>query len=130
MSDQSNVEVMADRAVETVEALAGAFVTAVEVVAERVELATQVAETRIRTATLASVLESIAEQRTVARGRMGSASPALRRLLEFQVETLGAQEVAILETAGVSEPDAKKALTVADGNNSVPAPGKKGRRRN
>jgi hypothetical protein len=110
MSVNANeMDALVGRTERLVSSIAGAILASTEAAAERIELAARVAQVNQRMVSFATVLESVAAQRQALAERLETAQGPLRSLLEAQLAALAAQELAILERAGVPSTGARLA---------------------
>jgi hypothetical protein len=105
---------LTERTERLVDVLTSAILSTAEVAAERVELAAKVAQVQQCMRAFGAVLESVGAQKEVLLARLETATGPMKSLLLQQVEVLTAQEMAMLEKAGVAQPAARQALAVVD----------------
>jgi hypothetical protein len=106
-----NMEALVGRTERLVESITGAILSTAEAAAERIELASKVAQIQQRMSAFGAVLEAVGAQKAALEARAAALphGPVLT-LLERQVEALTAQELSVLEKAGVPQPVASAAL--------------------
>jgi hypothetical protein len=116
MSDNNNVLELSDRAERLIDAIAGGFMKTAQAAAERIGLASEVAIIRQRMAAYAAVLEMVGNQKESIINKIESLAEnsPLRKLYLFQLEQLTAQEVEILQNAGLNNEIASNAIRNTD----------------
>jgi len=116
MSDNNNVLELSDRAERLIDAIAGGFMKTAQAAAERIGLASEVAIIRQRMAAYAAVLEMVGNQKESIINKIESLAEnsPLRKLYIFQLEQLTAQEVEILQNAGLNNEIASNAIRNTD----------------
>src|SRR5262245_59745075 len=103
MSNESEMDGLVARAERLIGAGTGATLATTEAAAERLELASRVAQIQGRMAALAAVLQTVGAQKETLLARLEQARGPVRALLEAQLAALTAQELAVLEKAGVPQ---------------------------
>ncbi len=114
-SNTNEMDALVARADKLISAVTGAIMSSVEAGAERLELASRVAQVQGRMAAFGAVLESVGSAKAALLARLDKAPAGpVRALLEAQVAALAAQELAVLERAGVPQAAASAALAAVD----------------
>jgi hypothetical protein len=122
----NDMQALTERTERLISALTSAFMSSAEAAAERFELAARVAQINQRAQAFFNVLEITGAQKEAITVRLANAKGAMKLLLENQLASLDAQEVAILAKLGVEPSVAKMAIAEVD---QQPAPSTNGTHR-
>lgn len=115
MNDQNDMMEMAGRASQIIDAFTSALMNTAGVAAEKINLASEIAAMKMRMEAFSGVLECVAAQKKPLMERLeGEANPAMRLMIERQLEMLTEQEIAVLEKASVPGKVAKQLVGTVD----------------
>jgi len=121
----SDINDLASRSERLFDAVANVLLGSVEAGVERLEQAGELARLQGRMAVFAATLDAIDAQRAPLLAKLEKATGGMKLLVAKQVDMLNAQEVSVLERAGIGADTARQALAVAEKPTSKPArPGK------
>lgn len=115
MNDQNDMMEMADKSSRIIDSFCAALLNTAAVAAEKIELASNISVLRMRMEAFSGVLEIVnAAKKPLMERLEGETNPAMRLMIERQLEMLTEQEIAVLEKASVPGKVAKQLVGTVD----------------